>query len=83
MYRSFISAALVAVSMAAPAADVAGQLPGAPAWPSTTYSGFLDVSSTKQLHYVFATSMSTTPETDPVVVWFNGGPGCSSMLGLM
>lgn len=60
MYRAFTLAALAAVSIAAPAADVAGNLPGAPDWPSTTYSGYLTVSDTKQLHYVFATSLSAT-----------------------
>jgi carboxypeptidase C (cathepsin A) len=34
------------------------------------------------LHYVAALSQSNYT-TDPVIIWFNGGPGCSSMLGFL
>ena len=46
------------------------------------YSGYLNVTSTKQLHYWFVESQAD-PATDPVVLWLNGGPGCSSMEGFM
>lgn len=49
---------------------------------SDSYSGYLGISKTKKLHYVFVESESS-PSTDPVVIWFNGGPGCSSMLGFI
>ena len=48
--------------------------------PTASYSGYLNVSNSKALHYVFLTSQNTT--ADPVLIWFNGGPGCSSLLGL-
>ena len=47
-----------------------------------SYSGYLNVSSTKALHYVFVESQNVAT-TDPVIIWFNGGPGCSSLLGFI
>ena len=81
--KSFAIACLFAAStMAAPSADLMGTLPGANPFDSLTYSGYLTATTTKSLHYVFAESLNN-PATDPVVIWFNGGPGCSSMLGFM
>ncbi|KAG5914799.1 hypothetical protein E4U42_000296 [Claviceps africana] len=46
------------------------------------YSGYLDNDDTdKHLFYWFFESRSN-PSKDPVVLWLNGGPGCSSFIGL-
>ena len=44
------------------------------------YSGYVDASPTKHLHYVFVEA-ETDSASKPVVLWLNGGPGCSSLEG--
>jgi len=45
------------------------------------YSGYLNITHTKKsLHYVAVTSQNNAT-TDPVIIWINGGSGCSSLIG--
>ena len=73
---------------AAPAQDAVLSLPEYGAPPTPQYSGFLDASAADyeagvQLHYWLATSSSPDQATAPVVLWLNGGPGSSSILGML
>lgn len=48
-----------------------------------TYSGYLHAHEhDRQIHYVFVQARKDH-ETAPLTVWFNGGPGCSSLIGYL
>lgn len=44
-------------------------------------TGYLD-SGDKHFYFAYFESRSSPPH-DPLVLWINGGPGCSSMMGLL
>ena len=87
--RLFVAAALLSAVWvhAEVASDEITTLPG---WtgklPSKHYSGFfpttLDGSKGGMLHY-WLTLSENKPATDPLVVWLQGGPGCSSLFGML
>ncbi len=57
-------------------------LPGAPVVPWKQFSGYIPIGPRGKLFFWFVESQSD-PIDDPVMLWTNGGPGCSGMLGFL
>ncbi|XP_031702447.1 lysosomal protective protein [Anarrhichthys ocellatus] len=71
------------VSRAQYAPDEVTHLPGMSFKPNyRQWSGHIQARPGKFLHYWFVTSQRD-PVKDPVVLWLNGGPGCSSLDGFL
>ncbi|CAI2368496.1 unnamed protein product [Moneuplotes crassus] len=72
---------IVVLSMATRETDLVTEtLPGCSQGNFKQYSGYFNIDEVKKFHYIFVES-ARDPATDPVVFWFEGGPGCSSMNG--
>ena len=87
-------AALAASASLAEAAIAAHEVTSLPGWdyalPSKQYSGFISAQDPatvvpgkeRYLHYIFVEA-ENNPADAPVVLWSNGGPGCSSLEGYL
>lgn len=62
-------------------ADEIKELPGLPAGAGfRMFSGYINVSTTRALFYWFVEAQED-PSSKPVMLWTNGGPGCSGLGG--
>ncbi|VAH31430.1 unnamed protein product [Triticum turgidum subsp. durum] len=76
---------LIPLAVAAPEKHLVTHLPGFDgALPSKHYAGYISVdeSNGRRMFYYLVLS-ERDPAADPVVLWLNGGPGCSSFDGFV
>ena len=78
-YNLLIFLLLINITLQTAEDDIVKSLPDY-SYKGRLYSGYLETSPVKQFHYMFNLAHED-PEHKPLVLWFNGGPGCSSLDG--
>lgn len=75
---------LIAAAIAVAYGEEITSLPGIENVPFKQYSGYItvDESNGRALFYWFVESQND-PANDPLVLWLQGGPGCSGMIGFL
>ena len=64
--------------------DQITSLPGAPPVDFDMFSGYIQLGDEERyMFYWLAESQQKSQATDPLVLWTNGGPGCSGLGGFM
>ena len=77
--KIFLFIILITLSNSSVEDDIVGEIPDY-SYRGRLYSGYLSSSTVKQFHYMFNLA-SEDYENKPLVLWLNGGPGCSSLEG--
>lgn len=75
-----------AVALASVAADLVSDLPTYGALKTKQYAGFADVTpdgKNKMFYWFCESDRGSGDDSIPLLVWFNGGPGASSITGLL
>ena len=83
--KLFLIIAIGRIVWSEPSDDSIIKIPGYPKeFTNRAFAGYLETESNlRSLHYIFVESNSGANNSDPIVLWLNGGPGCTSKIGFI